>query len=301
MAKSLTFILVALMALALMLFTASRTLDLLQLLLPANQSVFAFLGLVAFDGGLLGWSLWFAYGARGQYQRAIALLMVILSLIAIGISTIADLMISASAKGLVNALSEQQRLAILLAVGAIVFINVAAFFLTHITDPDRLRAMANENARDVIHAESLRQINAAAPIVASQVAPQLARQWVIETVQQLLPGTTWQGESQPPAIAAPVVNATPGAPAQPAQPIAAAPAQPKRGLWGWLAGKPQPAQPPAMPPAQTPAEQIKALVEALKEQGLTVEIKQTGEAAEKASQNGQGGQTGGASNGSSSF
>src|SRR5690348_15082760 len=144
MAKSLTFILVALMALALMLFTASRTLDLLQVLLPANQSVFAFLGLVAFDGGLLGWSLWFAYGARGQYQRAIALLMVILSLIAIGISTIADLMISASAKGLVNALSEQQRLAILLAVGAIVFINVAAFFLTHITDPDRLRAMANE-------------------------------------------------------------------------------------------------------------------------------------------------------------
>ena len=59
MAKSLTFILVALMALALMLFTASRTLDLLQLLLPANQSVFAYLGLVAFDGGLLGWSLFF--------------------------------------------------------------------------------------------------------------------------------------------------------------------------------------------------------------------------------------------------
>ncbi len=248
MAKSLTFILVALMALALMLFTASRTLDLLQLLLPANQSVFAYLGLVAFDGGLFGWSLWFAYGARGQYQRAIALLMVIVSLVAIGITTIGDLVISAAAKGLVNALSEQQRLAILLGVGAIVFLNVAAFFLTHITEPERLRAMATENAKDMIHAETLRQIHQAAPIVASQVAPNLTRQWVVETVQQLLPGTTWQGEHQPPAIAAPTINAAPAASMAAAAPTAPAPA--KRGVWGWLASKPQqPAQQPAPIPS----------------------------------------------------
>lgn len=190
MAKSLTFILVALMALALMIFTASRTLDLLQLLLPASQSVFAFLGLVAFDGGLLGWSLFFAYGARGAYQRAIALLMVIVSLIAIGVSTVADLMISASAKGLVTSLSEQQRLAILLAVGAIVFINVAAFFLTHITEPGRLRAMTVESANDKIHAETLKQIEREAAIVAARLAPILAEQWVRDTFAQHLGGKT---------------------------------------------------------------------------------------------------------------
>ncbi len=244
MAKSLTFILVALMALALMLFTASRTLDLLQLLLPANQSVFAYLGLVAFDGGLLGWSMFFAYGARGAYQRAIALLMVIMSLIAIGVSTIADLMLSASAKGLVDALSEQQRLAILLAVGAIVFINVAAFFLTHITEPDRLRHMAVEGARDKIQARTLQLISQKADVHANDMADQLSEQWVSEAYAQL----GLSKRVQPPAIAVPVINAAP-ATSMPAQLPAAAPAPQKRGLWGWLAGQPQPVQPPVAPGA----------------------------------------------------
>jgi hypothetical protein len=249
MAKSLTFILVALMALALMLFTASRTLDLLQLLLPSNQSVFAFLGLVAFDGGLLGWSMFFAYGARGAYQRAIALLMVIISLLAIGISVIADLMISASAKGLVTSLSEQQRLAILLAVGAIVFINVAAFFLTHITDPDRLRHMAVEGARDKIQARTLQLISQKADVHANDMADQLSEQWVSEAYAQL----GLSKRTQLPVIAAPVVNAVPIAPAAPAQPIVGAPVQQKRGLWGRLAGQPvPPAQQPAAP-VQPPA------------------------------------------------
>src|SRR5215470_9643552 len=100
MSKQATFIVLALMSLLLLAFTGSRTLDLLQTLLPSSQGVFAWLGLVAFDGGLLGWSLFFTYGARGQYQRAIALLMVMISLVAIGISTIADLYLSAAAKDL---------------------------------------------------------------------------------------------------------------------------------------------------------------------------------------------------------
>src|SRR5215472_4971260 len=189
MSKQATFIVLALMSLLLLAFTGSRTLDLLQTLLPSSQGVFAWLGLVAFDGGLLGWSLFFSYGARGQYQRAIALLMVIISLVAIGVSTIADLYLSAAAKGIVDAMSEQQRLAVLLAVGGIVFVNVAAFFLTHITDPERLRAMAVENANDQIHAEALRQINKAAPLVAAQIGPAKAEQWVAETLQQYMPGT----------------------------------------------------------------------------------------------------------------
>lgn len=189
LAKSFTFILVAIMALALMIFTASRTLDLLQLLLPANQSIFAYLALVAFDGGLLGWSLFFAYGARGQYQRAIALLMVIVSLAAIGITTIADLYLSAARKGLVDALSEQQRLSVLLAVGVVIFVNVAAFFVVHITEPGRLRAMATENANDKIHAKTLEHIQREAEVVAARLAPILAEQWVRETMASHLGGS----------------------------------------------------------------------------------------------------------------
>jgi hypothetical protein len=286
MAKSLTFILVALMALALLIFTASRTLDLLQLLLPVNQSVFAYLGLVAFDGGLLGWSLWFAYGARGQYQRAIALLMVVLSLVAIGLSTIADLMLSASAKGLVDALSEQQRLAILLAVGGIVFLNVAAFFFTHITDPERLRAMATENAKDQIHAETLRQIGQVAPIVAAQVAPQLTADWVRQTVQALIP--TAQPALPTPPPPAQTVDADPPPQATPAPtptrapasaPAAPPPPAPARVLavstgsgfkrfnpFTWFGAKPQapaPAPTPAPPPEPETAKLLEGLAQKL--------------------------------------
>lgn len=199
MARTLTFIVVLLMSLVLLVFTASRTLDLLQTFLPSGQqSAFAYLGLVAFDGGLVGWSLFFAYGARGAYQRAIALLMVIISLAAVGISTIADLYLGASNKGLLTSLSEGQRLAVLLICGAVIVANIVAFFLVHISEPERLRAMATESARDTIHAETLRQIQKAAPQVAAEIAPELARQWVEETYRAMLgAGAPARGEHVP--------------------------------------------------------------------------------------------------------
>jgi len=255
MAQRLTFIVVAIMSILLLVFTASRTLDLLQTMLPTGQqSAFAYLGLVAFDGGLLGWSFFFAHGARGQYQRAIALLMVILSLIAVGISTVADLYLSAASKGLVSALSEGQRLAVLLAVGGIICANITAFFLVHITDPDRLRAMATESARDVIHAETLRQISQVAPIVAAQVAPQLTRQWVVDTCQQLIPGSSTSPAPLRTVDAAPAVNIPQPAvsPQGQAQPVAPPATQHgKRGFFRWLKGA-QPHQPQTSPPPVPP-------------------------------------------------
>lgn len=188
MAKTATFIMILVMSLILLVFTASRTLDLLQTFLPGGQQqAFAYLGLVAFDGGLLGWSLFFTYGARGQYQRAIALIMIVVSLLAVGVSTIADLYLNASNKGLLASLNDGQRLSILLVVGLVIVLNITAFFLTHITEPERLRTMATESAKDLIHAETLKQIHAAAPIVASEVAPQLTREWVQATVREMIP------------------------------------------------------------------------------------------------------------------
>ncbi len=185
MSQKAVTILIGLMELALLAFTASRTLDLLQQLLPANQAIFAWLGLVAFDGGLVGWSLFFSYGARGAYQRAITVIMVVVSLVAIGISVIADLIISASAKGIVDAMPEQGRMAVLVAVGGIVFLNVAAFFLTFITEPERLRQMAIESAKDKIHAKTLQQIALKADTHAPAMADELSEQWVSEAYAQM--------------------------------------------------------------------------------------------------------------------
>lgn len=187
--RNATYLGILIMSLALLLFTASRTFDLLQRFLPDGQAGWAYLGIVAFDGGLLGWSLFYAHGAKGQ-QRAIALLMVIVSLVAVSVSTLADLYLGASSKGLVSQLDQNTRLVILVAVGAIVLANVTAFFLVHITEPDRAKAIELEEARSVIYAETLRQIRAAAPQVAAQVAPDLTAKWVTEQAQEFVPGKT---------------------------------------------------------------------------------------------------------------
>lgn len=87
MAKRTTYIFILILSVALLGFTASRTIDLLALFLPVGQAFWAWLGLAAFDIGLLGWTLFFAHGARGSYQRAIALMMVVLCLLAVAVST----------------------------------------------------------------------------------------------------------------------------------------------------------------------------------------------------------------------
>lgn len=188
MAKKATYIFILVLSIALLGFTASRTIDLLSLFLPDGQQFWAYLGLAAFDIGLLGWTLFFAHGARGSYQRAIALIMVVLCLLAVAVSVIVDMYVSASDKGLVTALPPTVRIAVLLAVGLIVVANVVAFFLTHIWEPERMKAMAEESANDKIHDEVLRQINEIAPQVAAQVAPVLTRKWVQRTVNELAPG-----------------------------------------------------------------------------------------------------------------
>jgi len=211
MTRKATYIFILILSVSLLGFTASRTIDLLALFLPAGQAFWAWLGLAAFDIGLLGWTLFFAHGARGSYQRAIALMMVVLCLLAVAVSTVVDMYISASDKGLVAALPPALRLAVLLAVGLIVVGNVVAFFLTHIWEPERMKAMAEESANDKIHDEVLRQINEIAPQVAAQVAPVLTRKWVQRTVNELAPGLDLRLESEGDAPVQPFRLAAPKA------------------------------------------------------------------------------------------
>lgn len=211
MAKKATYIFILILSVVLLGFTGSRTLDLLQQFLPDGQGEFAWLGLAAFDVGLIGWTRFFAHGARGASQRAIALIMVVVSLLAVAVSTVVDMYLSASSKGLVTALPITVRIAVLLGVGLIVVANVVAFFLTHMWEPERMKAMAEESANDKIHDEVLRQINEIAPQVAAQVAPVLTRKWVQRTVNELAPGLDLRLESEGDATVQPFRLAAPKA------------------------------------------------------------------------------------------
>lgn len=188
MAKKAAYIFILLLSVALLGFTGSRTLDLLSLFLPDGQQYWAWLGLAAFDIGLIGWTLFYAHGASGAWQRALALVMVVVSLLAVALSTTIDMYINASNKGIVTTLPSSTRIAVLFAVGLVVVANVVAFFLSHIWEPERQKALAEESAKDKIHDEVLKQINEVAPQVAAQVAPILARKWVVKVTNELVPG-----------------------------------------------------------------------------------------------------------------
>jgi hypothetical protein len=84
-----------------MIYSASRTLALLQLTLPAGQGDMAFLALAAFDGGLVAWVLTFMFGASGAYQRGISALMIIVCLAGVIVGFGADSILGALNGGIV--------------------------------------------------------------------------------------------------------------------------------------------------------------------------------------------------------
>src|SRR5690242_16505352 len=77
MGKFISNLFLGALAIGLSIFTGSRTLDLLAWALPANQVIYQWLGLAAFEGGMYFWSFYFVYGAKGTPQRSISVVMAV--------------------------------------------------------------------------------------------------------------------------------------------------------------------------------------------------------------------------------
>ena len=107
----------------LMVYSASRTLAFLQMTLPDGQKEMAFLALAAFDGGLIAWTIFFMRGAEGGPQRAISLLMIVISLAGVVIGFGADTLIGASSGGLIAKVNPALAFSALLATIGIIAIN----------------------------------------------------------------------------------------------------------------------------------------------------------------------------------
>ena len=160
---------------ALMIYSASRTLALLQMTLPAGQADMAFLALAAFDGGLFGWTLTFMFGAEGAYQRGIALLMIIVCLLGVVVGFGADSILGALNGGIVNtdAVDGSFGLTVVLATVAIIALNIAAVTFFHVLSPANRRRMQAEHFSDTIEAAAFQKSNEAIPQLAAQLAEQL--------------------------------------------------------------------------------------------------------------------------------
>jgi hypothetical protein len=76
MFKKIGVLLMTVLGGALLVYSATRSLDFIELTLPPDRKILAYFGLAALDGGLIAWLLSYLYGSRGGWQRAVSILMV---------------------------------------------------------------------------------------------------------------------------------------------------------------------------------------------------------------------------------
>lgn len=173
-----------LLILGLLIFTGIRTVHFLQMTFPPDQGYMAYVGLAAFDIGVLLWFLFGKYGARG-WQRAIAYLMIFICLLGVCICTYADTMVVSAQNGMVTLPPGTADMA-LRGIIAIILTNVVAGIGAHIADPDHLRQWAIESAKDRIEDQTLKAISQQAVLIAPDVAEKQALAWSNEMYRNLM-------------------------------------------------------------------------------------------------------------------
>src|SRR5258708_35551899 len=89
-----------LLILSLIVFTAIRTLHFLELTFPPDLGYVAYLGLAAFDIGILGWFYFATQSAEGAGQSAIAYGMIFVCMTGVVFNTYADVVIVSGQKWL---------------------------------------------------------------------------------------------------------------------------------------------------------------------------------------------------------
>lgn len=190
------------MIIALMIFTATRTVHFLQQTFPPDMAYIAYLALAAFDIGIIGWMMFAVSSSEGPMQRAVAYLMVFVCLMGVVLTTIADTVTSSAANGLTKAPPYMTTVGIWGTV-VIILLNVVAGIVIHLADPHHIRKFELENVHDDIHRLTMQHIKDRALDLAPQIAMEHTDHWVRQTVQEVV--GSLPASSQTRQLAAPKV------------------------------------------------------------------------------------------------
>jgi hypothetical protein len=139
-----------------LLWTASLTLGVIDIVLPNNPTV-KYFALALFDGGALTWAGVYIYKAKGTPQRGISLLMTAIDLLGV-----CAMVIGAVYLGGQNLTTVPQGIgsAMVNGVIAVTVANLLAGYYYHLNDPDSRIKIALQNFNDLVFEESLRQAHA---------------------------------------------------------------------------------------------------------------------------------------------
>ena len=185
MKKAIATLLTSALSLALLIYSASRGLDFIQSTLPPDKQILAFFALAATEGGILFWLAFFLYAARGGWQRAISLVLLVVDFTgAVALFTF-DTLLRSSESGMIETLEAGEIRTMILALSGIIAANIAGGILIHVFDVDNQKSMATEEARDKIESAALKRLSEDAESVAAELAPQLAGDWMSDLRAQL--------------------------------------------------------------------------------------------------------------------
>jgi hypothetical protein len=93
-----------------------------------------------------------------------------------------------------------------LALSGIIALNIIATIAHHLTDPDKLREQAEEEAFSKVEDATLKQISKNADSLAAQLAPTLANDWMAQTQARYM---SYVGTGKRPTIDATAQDVTP--------------------------------------------------------------------------------------------
>ena len=135
---------------ALMIYSALRSLDFIQLTLPPDKQILGYFALAALDGGLVIWLVTYLHGASGSWQRAMCAIMIAVDFLGcVGMFT-ADTLFNTGSIGLTNVMPEQTIFLVVIVLSAIIAMNIGAAVVHTLTDPDVMAAQAKEEAHGKI-------------------------------------------------------------------------------------------------------------------------------------------------------
>lgn len=170
-----------LIAIPLLIFTAFRSVHLVQSTLPADAHILAYSALAGLDLGLLAWLYYSTAGARGQ-QKIVANLMICVDMAGICAATIGDTLLIGnpeSAAGFVAPVA-------LWIVPIIIVANVGATVAVHLVDPEQKIKDMERGLQDELSARVVEYLQQNSSTIAAQAVPEAAQHRAKQLVEGFL-------------------------------------------------------------------------------------------------------------------
>ena len=163
-------------------YTGFRTYDVLRMTLPADAQEMAILGIVGIDGAVVAWTLFKMYGARGDWQHAIANVMIVVSLAGVLVTVLGDTLMRSPGATVPPYLQT----AVWWGIPFLIWLNVAAGIFAHLQDPRQQIKRAQSDVEDAIEAAVAEKLRENAANIASAVAPDVAAHRADEVQRRIL-------------------------------------------------------------------------------------------------------------------